>query len=69
MSNGFVRGSKPELEAKHHGAYVAIEVNSGAYFVGQTTEEAFQQAERAFPKKAFCLIRIGYKAVHKLKHS
>ncbi len=58
---------RPGLEAKHHGRYVAIEVDSGAYFVGETPEAAFQQAEKAFPDKAFCLIRIGYKAVHKLK--
>lgn len=59
---------KPELEAKHHGQYVAIEVDSGAYFVGETPQEAFEQAEEAFPDRAFCLIRIGYKTVHKLKH-
>ena len=60
---------KEELEAKHHGEYVVIEVDSGDYFVGKTTEEAFQQAENIHPHKAFCLIRIGYKAVHKLKRS
>lgn len=59
---------RPELEAEHHGEYVAIEVDSGAYFVGETPQEAFEQAEEAFPDRAFCLIRIGYKAVHKLKH-
>ena len=56
-----------ELEAKHHGEYVVIEVDSGDYFVGKTTEEAFQQAGEIYPNKAFYLIRIGYKAVHKLK--
>ncbi|MFQ5796903.1 MAG: hypothetical protein ACE5JP_17920 [Candidatus Bipolaricaulia bacterium] len=60
---------KEELEAKHHGEYVVIEVDSGDYFVGETPQEAFNQAEAAHPDKAFCLIRIGYKAVHKLKRS
>ncbi len=58
-----------ELETKHHGEYVVIEVDSGDYFVGRTTEEAFQQAENMHPNKVFCLIRVGYKAVHKLKRS
>ena len=36
---------KQELEAEHHGEFVAIEVDSGDSFVGKTGEEAFQQAE------------------------
>lgn len=58
---------KEGLEAKHHGEYVVIEVDSGDYFVGKPAEEAFQQAGEIYPGKAFYLIRIGYKAVHKLK--
>lgn len=58
---------KEELEANHHGEFVVIEVDSGDYFIGRTAEEAFRQAEEIYPDKAFCLIRVGYKAVHKLK--
>jgi len=42
-------------------------VDSRDYFVGKTAEEAFKQAEEVYPNKAFYLIRVGYKAVHKLK--
>ena len=56
-----------ELEALHHGNYVMIEVESGDYFVGKIPQDALCQAEAAYPGKVFCLIRIGYKAVHKLK--
>ena len=56
-----------ELEAHHHGDYVMVEVDSGEYFVGKTPEEALYQAETSHPGKPFCLIRIGYKAAHKLK--
>ena len=56
-----------ELETHHHGDFVMIEVDSGDYFIGKTHEEALRQAEAAHPNKPFCLIRIGYKAVHKLK--
>jgi len=58
-----------QLEAQHYGDYVMIEVDSGDYFVGKTPEEALRRAEVAHPGKAFYLIRIGYKAVHKLKRS
>ncbi len=58
---------RDRLETEHHGNYVMIEVDSGNYFVGATPEEALQRAEAAHPDKAFCLIRIGYKAAHKLK--
>ena len=56
-----------ELEAEHRGEFVMIEVDSGDYFVGKTTQEALRQAEAAHPGKAFGLIRIGYRAAHKLK--
>jgi hypothetical protein len=56
-----------ELELQHHGDYVMIEVESGEYFVGKTPQEARRLAEAAHPGQAFCLIRVGYKAVHKLK--
>lgn len=56
-----------ELEARCHGDYLMIEVDSGDYFVGKTPQDALRQAEAAHPGKAFCLIRIGYKAVRKLK--
>jgi len=56
-----------DLERERHGDFVMIEVDGGDYFVGGTPEEALQQAEAAHPDKVFCLIRIGYKAAHKLK--
>lgn len=58
-----------ELEAQYHGDYVMIEVDSGDYFLGKTPQEALHRAETTHPGQAFCLIRIGYKAVHKLKQT
>ncbi len=55
------------LERQYHGDYVMIEVDSGAYFVGKTPKEALRLAEAAYPGRAFCLIRVGHKVVHKLK--
>ena len=60
---------RSNLEADHYGDYVMIEVDSGDYFVGKTPEDALRQAQAANPHKAFYLIRIGYKAAHKLKQA
>jgi hypothetical protein len=58
---------REELEAQHFGEFVMIEVDSGDYFLGATSQEALHRAEAVHPDKAFCLIRIGYKASHKLR--
>jgi hypothetical protein len=58
---------REELEAHHYGEFVMIEVDSGDYFIGATSQEALHRAEVVHPDKAFCLIRIGYKAVRKLR--
>ena len=55
------------LEAQHRGEFVMIEVDSGNYFLGETPRQALAKARTAYPGKAFCLIRIGYPAAHKLK--
>ena len=58
---------REELEAQHYGKFAMIEVDSGDYFVGTTPLEALHRAQGVHPDKAFCLIRIGYKAVRKLR--
>ena len=55
------------LEVRYHGDYVMLEVDSGEYVVGKTSQEALRRAEVVYPHKAFYVIRIGYKAAHKLK--
>ena len=55
------------LEAQYRGKFVMIEVDSGDYFLGDTPRQALAKARDAHPSKAFCLIRIGYPAAHKLK--
>jgi hypothetical protein len=55
------------LEAQHRGEFVMIEVDSGEYFLGETPQQALGKARAAHPGKAFCLIRVGYRAAHKLK--
>lgn len=48
-------------EIRHKGELVAIEPESGAYFIGRTMIEAFRKARAACPGKEFVFKRIGYR--------
>ncbi len=51
---------KPKLEKKYEPhQYVSIEVNSGEYFVGKSSIEAINKAQKKFPKKQFFLAQVG----------
>jgi len=50
---------KPILEPAKNGWYVAIEVASEQYFIGETAEKAIEEARKAFPDKLFYVTRIG----------
>jgi hypothetical protein len=51
---------KDKLEATHRESYVAIEVDSGDYFVAATDREAVAAARLAHPDKYPHLIHIGH---------
>lgn len=51
------------LEKKHFGEFVAIEVETGKYFVGETQMEAISEAKKEFPQKIFYLMKVGFPAV------
>ena len=53
-----------ELEENHRGSVVAIDIESGDYFLGQSVVEAVQKAREKYPTRVFYTIRIGAKAVH-----
>ena len=55
------------LITHHKGQVVAIESDSGRYFLGRDVLEAAHQAMEAYPNKLFDFFRIGYPAVHKLR--
>lgn len=57
------------LEKSHKGMFVAIEVESGKYFLGKSPEEALNIAQKKFPDKIFHLIRIGYAGVYNVSWS
>jgi len=54
---------KEKLEKEHRGKFVAIEVDSGDYFLGRTLQEADKKARQKYPDRVFYVIRIGRRAV------
>jgi len=52
---------------KNRGKIVAIEVDSGKYFIGEDELDAAQKARSEFPDKIFVFFRIGYPVVHKFR--
>jgi hypothetical protein len=61
----YERKLKKKLEPKYKGKMIAIEVDSGKYFMGDDLAEARRKAETAFPDKIFYFKRVGYKAAFK----
>ncbi len=53
---------KSVLEPEHKGKFVAIEPDTGSYFLGKTGTEALLRARAALPNKLFFLARVGYPA-------
>jgi hypothetical protein len=53
---------KDELERSHGDAFVAIEPDSGEYFLGRTLSEAIGSARRAHPDRLAHALRVGHKA-------
>lgn len=51
---------KEKLEPEHKGRYVAIEPESGRYFVDDTGTGALTAARSEMPDGLFYLMRVGY---------
>jgi len=49
---------------KDKGKIVAIEIESGDYFVGKDSIEAADKARQKYPDKLFYFMRIGAKAMY-----
>ncbi len=53
---------RDNLESSSHGKFVCIEPMSGDYFVGETFDEAVNQAIDAHPDKRTHTLRVGHSA-------
>lgn len=53
------------LDPEHKGKFVAIEPETGSYFLGATLTEAMSAARREFPDRLTHAMRVGHKtALH-----
>ncbi len=57
---------RKDLEASHMGRFVAIEPDSGDYFIGETFDEAVKLARSKYPSKLSHTMRIGHGAAFHL---
>jgi hypothetical protein len=55
-----------ELESQHTDRFVAIEPESGDYFLGDTFDEAVKSARAKYPTRLSHTIRIGHRAAFHL---
>ncbi len=53
---------RSELEANHRDQFVAIEPDSGDFFIGETFDEAVKLARSKHPSKLSHTIRVGHAA-------
>jgi len=58
---------KQALEASCRGQFVAIDADSGEYFLGSTPLDAIKNGKLKYPEKAFHVMKVGYKAAILLK--
>ena len=53
-----------ELSSKYKGKIVAIDSDTGDYFLGTSELEAYKKAMKKYPNKKFVFKRIGFKETH-----
>ncbi len=58
---------KSLLEPQQNGRFIAIEPESGAYFIAETGSRVMQKALAALPGQQFYFGRIGYRAAHTIR--
>lgn len=58
----YAKDLRANLEAEHMGRFVAIEPESGEYFLGDTFDDAVKAARTKFPSRLSHTIRIGHRA-------
>ena len=57
---------KSRLESEHWDQFVAIEPESGEFFLGETFDDAVKSARTKYPSRLSHTIRIGHRAAYHL---
>ncbi len=56
-------------EPRENGKFLAIEVDSGKEFLGDTSAEAVASAMKHYPNKVFYVVKIGFDFVESIARS
>lgn len=59
-----IKDIEEKLQLKYRGKIVAIELESGDYFIGDSMLEAYKKASEKYPNKKFVFKRIGFSSTH-----
>jgi hypothetical protein len=59
---------RSQVEAGNHGKIVAIDVDTGAFEVGENTLAACDRLLASRPDAQIWIVRIGHRAVHRFGH-
>jgi len=62
----YERKYRPEFERRHHGRFVAIDINSEQAYLADFPEEAMSTAKKAEPNGTFYLLRVGSPGAFKI---
>lgn len=57
---------KAELEPRENGKFIAIEPDTGKFFLAKTAVEAIEEGRSALPGKMFFIARVGYPAAYRM---
>jgi hypothetical protein len=60
---------RSQIESDNHGRIVAIDVESGAFELGDNSISASDALLLRYPKAQIWFVRIGHLAVHRIGHS
>lgn len=63
-ANIFFKEINRRLSPKYKGKIIAIDSDSGNYFIGNSELDAYKKATRKYPKKYFVFKRIGFTSTH-----
>lgn len=57
---------RAQVEADHQGEVVAIDIETGAYAVGETARAAANRLLAQYPEAEIWLVRVGHRALHRI---
>lgn len=60
---------KVKYEPQHNGKFLAIDIDSGKEYLGNTSAEAVELARQHHPDKVFYVMKIGFDTVETIAHS